>query len=106
MPEDALAHPLEQPVRKRIVKGMVASWCRPNVRAGPDEAIELGDDDPASIAVQSELLLRIRRNFYRIGRRLGCVVGDGSHQDQGSRFSLNACNHHDGGPILSAAFLS
>src|SRR4051812_29296843 len=106
MTEDSSSHPFEQPVGKRVVEWSAAVGHRSNVGAGPDEAIEFGDDDPASVAVEAELLLRIRWNFYSVGALLWRRVGDGCHQDQDSGLPFDSRHDDHGRPVLAAAFLA
>lgn len=106
LPSDGLPNTDEEPIWKHIVKRAVAAGDDPHIRSRPDEAIQLGNDDPASILVQSQLGFHVCRDFDGISRIFWCGVRDRRNEQLSTILSNDGAedNHHR--PILTPAFLA
>ena len=78
----------------------------PYIGSRPDEAVQFGDDDPASVTVEAELSLDVCRNLDRVRRVRRLTVGDRRDKQLRSAFSHDCGHNHDCGPILASAFLA
>jgi len=77
-PDDAVSDIEEQPIRNGIIMRALLAGCDPDIGTGPDEAVELGEHDPALGAVEANLFLDVRRNLDGVGAILRRGVGDRS----------------------------
>lgn len=102
---DGLPDLVEQLCRDCAVEGRAAAFGQADVRTGPDEAIEFGDDHPASIIVEAKVLLHSGRELDAIRIRLRLRVGHRCNQQL--RSVVVDCGSQDdhSGPVFQPFFL-
>lgn len=77
--------------------------------SGPGQlkSIQLGEDDPASLAVEAQMALHARGNFDSVLGPIGLGVGDRRDQQLGPPARLDTSDdHHHDRPVLQSFFLS
>jgi hypothetical protein len=77
-----------------------------NIRTGPDETIQFGDDDPASFSVEPKLSLYVAGNLDCVRRAFWFRVGNGGDKQLSSAFSHDGSHNHDSGAVLASGLLA
>lgn len=96
-------HGIEQRLRDEAVewRSVLTTLDRAYVGAGPQEAVQFGDHDPAPIGIEAEMLLHSRRDFDAVGGMLRRLRGDRHHQQFGSIADDPPVDHDHHRPVLA-----
>lgn len=104
MRHDLQSRLLEQFCRDRAVMGRGLTLGRAHIGSRPDEAVDLGRDDPASPVVQPEMAFDRRRDLHAV--TTGCRTMRDWHHEQDGLLLLSEDGDDDHDRAVFHAFVT